>query len=135
MEFCRRVLSVVAMLAALCSFLPPAGWAICVDATGHLAIEPAPQGESSCCASTDAAPVEDSCSADACPSCEDIALSADAALRAKSNTVAGSFVSPQATATLPVALLPAPLPVFLATRYYFRSASVPPRTLNTILRC
>jgi len=88
----RQLLTTFALLACAMALLPPAGFALCVDADGHLVVEAGNAGRGMCCLPGAGAEAGESCQPDACGTCVDYALSAGDALR--SGGMAGAMPDP-----------------------------------------
>lgn len=75
----RRVTALVPTLLALCSFLLPSGWTVCIGADGHVAVEPVAQAGAACCAPADAPSGTASCVPGPDSDCQDVELAFGAA--------------------------------------------------------
>jgi hypothetical protein len=73
----RRLLTIFVWLACAMALLPPAGFALCVDADGHLVIEAGDPGQGMCCLPGNAGPADESCRPDDCATCVDYLLAGD----------------------------------------------------------
>jgi hypothetical protein len=77
----RRLLTILIWLACALALLPPPGFALCVDADGHLVIEAGDPGQGMCCLPGSAGPADESCRPDDCATCVDYLLAADDMVR------------------------------------------------------
>jgi hypothetical protein len=131
----RRTFARVAALAlVLTSFLPPAGWTLCIGPDGHVAVEPAPEAGGPCCATPGAGEAADPCTPEACSPCADVALTAGAALAASPAPSGRPQLAPAGIAALLPPLAPpltSALPVACAGG---RCACLSSPTRTTVLR-
>ncbi len=97
----RRAMALIPTALALCTFLLPSGWAICIGPDGHLAVEPAVQVGATCCATPTGSQGTESCVPDSGSDCEDIALGSGSARLARPDYEAGAPHASQWFVTLP----------------------------------
>lgn len=74
----------VVLVLPICGLavLPPAGFALCVDADGHLVVEAETPGSARCCIGPDAA-ADEACAPASCAECIDIVIAPGDAPAAK----------------------------------------------------
>ena len=97
----RRAMALIPTALALCTFMLPSGWAICIGPEGHLAVEPAVQVGATCCASPANSKGAESCVPDSGSGCEDIALDSGAARLSRPDHETGAPHASQWFVTLP----------------------------------
>jgi hypothetical protein len=122
--------------AALClllgvAFLPPAGWKLCVGVDGHLVFEPGTSSATPCCVSETTGGGE-VCGPEDCGGCNDLALSAGAAVQGKVAPAPSLTAAALPWCLVATAILTLATHVRLATSPQQRSA---PLLEHVVLRC
>lgn len=131
----RRAMALIPTVLALCTFLLPSGWAICIGPEGHLALEPAVQAGATCCATPTGSQGTPSCVPESGSDCEDIALESGAARLSRPDHETAAPHASQWFVTLPGMTLQDPSCLLPPQPPAGGSAHPSPGARTTILRC
>jgi hypothetical protein len=82
----RRLIGAAFLLSSSLAVLPPQGFALCVDANGHMVIEAEAPRSARCCVAPEAG-ADENCTPASCESCVDITLSRGDASRSASKAI------------------------------------------------